>query len=172
MNSILDLANSTPARKTAEDYYRAHTLSITIWPEAWRLAEVEVALVWESVIFGRNTIEEVPEVRGIYALCISVKDSIMPRQLGPIVYFGETSRTLRKRYQEYVKDSEKGAKRPKLQYLFELWSGDLDFCFAPVADPGIDLKQIEKVLNDAALPIFVTNDFSAEIRRIVAVLRT
>ena len=172
MNAILDLANSTPAPKTAADFYRAHTLSITIWPAAWRKAEVLADLDWDWVVFGRDTIEQVPEVRGIYALCISVKNSIMPNQQGPIVYFGETSRTLRKRYREYVRDSEKGAKRPKLQNLFELWSGNLDFFFAPVDDPDIDLRQIEKVLNDAALPIFVTNDFSAEIRRIVAVLRT
>lgn len=172
MNSILDLVNNTPTPKTAEDHYKAHTLSITIWPLAWKNAEVLVDLDWNSVIFGRNTIEQVPEERGIYALCISVKNSIMPNQHGPIVYIGQTSRTLRIRYKEYLRDSEKGAKRPKLQKLFELWPEDLDFCFAPVTDPGIDLVQIEKVLNDAVMPIFVANDFSAEIKRIVAVLRT
>lgn len=65
----------------------------------------------------------------------------------------------------------RGAKRPKFEKLFSLWPADLDFFFASIDDQEYDLKIIEELLNDAVIPLCVTDDFSAEIRRVVPVLR-
>ncbi len=170
MSSLIDFAKKKSEPKTALDFYREHVVNVFVWPDAWREATVANDLNWEKVEFGAETVEAVPEQRGVYAFCICVKNSIMPPH-GVLVYFGETSRTLRTRYKEYVRDSERGAKRPRFENLFRLWSGDLDFFFAPIDDDNCDLRQIEATLNDAVIPHCVTKDFSAEIRSIVPVLR-
>lgn len=170
MSSLIDLAQNKSEPKTVEDYFREHVVNVFVWPEAWRKAETDNALNWGKVEFGAATVNDVPEQRGLYAFCICVKNSIMPPH-GVLVYFGETSRTLRERYKEYVRDCERGAKRPRFQNLFRLWPGDLDFFYAPIEDDDCDLRVIEQTLNDAVIPHCVATDFSAEIRRIVPVLR-
>jgi len=170
LSRLFDLAQRKSVPKTTEDFFREHKLNVFVWPEAWRDARTLPDLNWAKVEFGQDTIPQVPETRGVYAFRICVRGSIVPPH-GVIVYFGETSRTLRKRYKEYVRDCMRGAKRPKFEHLFTLWADDLDFFFAPIEDGTIDLKEIEKELNDAVIPHCVTADFSAEIRRIVPVLR-
>lgn len=170
MSSLFDLAQKKSEPKGPLDFYREHVVNVFVWPDAWRDAAAANALNWEKVEFGAETINEVPEQRGIYAFSICVKNSIMPTH-GVLVYFGETSRTLRTRYKEYVRDSERGSKRPRFENLFRLWPNDLDFFFAPIDDNNCDLRAIERILNDAVIPHCVTKDFSAEIRRMVPVLR-
>jgi len=170
VSRLYDLASKKSEPKTPEDYFREHSFKVFLWPDAWRDANTPEALNWNKVDFGDATIGDVPEQRGVYGFCICVKNSIMPPH-GVLVYFGETSRTLRQRYREYVRDCKRGAKRPKFENLFSLWPGDLDFYFAPINDQNRDLKEIEEELNDAVIPLCVTDDFSAEIRRIVPVLR-
>ena len=170
MSKLFDLAQRKSAPRTPQDFFREHRLNVFVWPDAWRNATTGQALNWGRVDFGSGAINDVPEQGGVYAFCISVKGSIMPPH-GILVYFGETSRTLRKRYKEYLRECHVGAKRPKFENLFNLWPSDLDFFFAPIADDVCCLKEIEKILNDAVIPHCVTDDFSAEIRRIVPVLR-
>lgn len=170
MTNLIDLAAKKNVPKTVEDYFREHKINVYVWPAAWRNATAVHVLKWNRVDFCEATIGDVPEQRGVYAFCVSVKGSIMPPH-GILVYFGETSRTLRIRYAEYIRDCRNGAKRPKFNNLFELWSNDLDFYFAPIDDDACNLNEIEELLNDAVIPCCVTHDFSAEIRRIVPVLR-
>lgn len=170
MSNLLDLVKTKSDTKGAENYFLEHAFKVYLWPEAWQNAKSDYGLRWHKVEFGKATIRDVPYVRGIYAFSICIKNSIMPSH-GVIVYFGETSRPLRERYREYVRDSERGAKRPKFEHLFDLWSTDLDFFFAPIPDPNCNIKLIEAELNDAVIPFCVTKDFSAEIRRIVPILR-
>lgn len=170
MSRLLDLAAKKSEPKTPRHFFHEHSIQVFVWPDAWRDVATAQALNWSKVEFGQHTVDAVPEQRGVYAFCVSVKGSIMPSH-GVLVYFGETSRTLRKRYKEYLRDCRMGAKRPKIDNLFKLWSKDLDFFFAPIDDDVCDLKKIEEALNDAVIPHCVTNDFSAEIRRTIPVLR-
>ena len=96
---------------------------------------------------------------------------IITHPSGSLLHADSQSRTLRKRYKEYVRDCRIGAKRPKFENLFNLWPNDLDFFFAPIEDDTCNLKEIEEALNNSVIPHCVTDDFSAEIRRIVPVLR-
>ena len=170
MSRLFDLVRKKSEPKDVEDYFREHSFTVFLWPTAWRDAQSPEQLHWTRVEFGRAAIEDVPALRGVYAFSICIKDSIMPSH-GVIVYFGETTRTLRDRYREYIRDSERGAKRPKFAELFDLWAEHLDFIFAPIQNPACDLKTIERTLNDGVIPYCVTKDFSAEIRRIVPILR-
>lgn len=170
VSRLIDLAVKKNDPKTHVDFLREHRLNVFVWPDAWRDANVANQLNWEKVEFGINAVNDVPEQRGLYAFRICVKNTILPPH-GVLVYFGETSRTLRQRYKEYVRDSQRGAKRPRFENLFRLWADDLDFFFAPIDDDNCDLRAIEKILSDAVIPHCSINDFSAEIRRIIPVLR-
>ena len=170
MSRLFDLVRRESEPKGVKEYLLEHSFTVFLWPAAWRDAQSAEQLHWTKVNFGRETVEDVPEVRGVYAFAICIKKSIMPSH-GVLVYFGETTRTLRDRYLEYIRDSERGAKRAKFEELFELWADDLDFFFAPIHNAACNLKAIETGLNDAVIPYCVTKDFSAEIRRIVPILR-
>lgn len=170
MQTPLDFAIQEPEPMDTEAYLRQHTLSVVLWPHAWRTADVGPPLEWSRVEFGKDTIADVPTVRGIYALSINIKRTMMP-QHGILVYFGQTSRTLRKRYEEYIRESIRGAKRRRLRRLFARWRSDMDFFYAPIIDTSQDLRTIEMSLNDAVIPYGVVRDFSAEIRDIVEILR-
>ena len=169
MADIIDLANRRSEPKTPLDFWRQHTVRTILWPLAWKDANAERPLNWERVEFSSRNADFVPQTRGVYAFSISIKNSIMPQQ-GAIVYFGETS-SLRRRYGEYIRARDRGPKRIKIGNLFDLWPNDLDFFFASIDDLGCDLESIEKTLNDAVIPHCVTDDFSAEIRRMVQILR-
>ena len=171
MNHSLDLVRDQTEPRTLVDYFSRHSVKTFLWPDAWRNAKSQCDLQWNRVTFGSDTIEDVPEMQGIYAFSICIKNSIMPPH-GVIVYFGETSRTLRERYREYLRDSKRGAKRIIFQLLFEQWPSDLDFLFAALPDTDCDLKLIEMSLNDAVIPFCATRGFSAEIQKIVRILRT
>lgn len=170
MQKSLDFAMQEPEPMDREANFRQHTLPVVLWPHAWRTADVGPPLKWSRVEFGKDTIARVPRVRGIYALSINIKKTVMPEH-GILVYFGQTSRTLRKRYEEYIRESVRGAKRPRLRRLFDCWGSDMDFLYAPLVDNSHDLRTIELSLNDAVIPYGVVKDFSADVRQIVAILR-
>ena len=169
MSDIIDLANRPMEPMGPVDYWRQHTVRTILWPRAWKNAAVSTPLHWGKVEFSADNANLIPRTRGVYAFSISIKASIFPCH-GIIVYFGETS-SLRRRYREYIRDKERGPKRIKMGNLFNLWPDDLDFFFAEIEDPNFDLEQVEETLNDAVIPHCVTNDFSAEVRRLVAILR-
>lgn len=169
MSRLYDIAAAKREVKEPIDYFRAHHLEVYVWPLAWGNAATAQELNWGRVEFGQDTKEDVPEKSGVYAFCVSVKGTIMPSH-GVLVYFGQTY-NLRERYKQYLRDCKIGAKRPKFENLFNLWPDHLDFFFAPIDDTDCDLEEIEAILNDAVIPHCVTRDFSAEVRRMVKILR-
>ena len=136
MSKLIDLVKEKSELKDVQDFFRQHSFKVFLWADAWRKVKTEYALQWNKVEFGKASVNKVPEVRGIYAFSISIKNSVMPSH-GVIVYFGETSRTLRMRYTEYIRDSRHGAKRTKLKNLFDLWVSDLDFFLCSNTGPRL-----------------------------------
>jgi hypothetical protein len=124
-------------------------------------------LAWTTVSFGPKCLSSVISEPGLYAFSIQTPKAGLPPH-SYILYIGQTgakqkTRTLRKRAGEYLKE-EKSAKRRHVWEFLNKWSKHLSFHFAPV-DPEIyDLEDIEKRLNDALLPPYSVNDFSAEIK--------
>ena len=175
MSRLIDLANKKKATKTTVDFLREHSFKVFLWPAAWKDAKVPVPLNWSEVEFTAASRNLIPKEKGIYAFVIEICDSIMPPH-GVIAYIGQTGHesggTLRKRFGEYLRDKGRGSKRPLVEDLFTLWSADLKFCFAEIKDPTVDLHAVECTLNDAVIPRCVVNDFTAEIRSAVKVLRS
>ncbi|HET9637666.1 MAG TPA: hypothetical protein VFP12_00495 [Allosphingosinicella sp.] len=152
--------------------------NVILAPEQWQSFAPLMALEWQAVRFGADTQATVPESRGIYAFIVQFQDhSLLPLALPPhgyVMYCGITGRrgsqrTLRERYGDYLKEQRR-PKRFSLWSMLNKWQNDLFFHFSPIADV-VDLDATEIALNDAIIPPYVTNDFSAEVRALVRVLR-
>ena len=79
------------------------------------------------------------------------------------------TRTLRVRYGDYLRDQ----RRPKRLGIYSMLNNGSDHLFFHYSGvpQAAALDQLETALNDAVIPPYVTNDFSAEIRELVRVLR-
>ncbi len=75
-------------------------------------------------------------------------------------------RTLRNRYGDYLMEQKKH-KRPKIHYMLNKYTDDLQFAYAAFPDPTFNLEALELDLNDAIIPPVVVKDFTAEIRQLV-----
>ena len=128
---------------------------------------------WNSIRFGKNEIQDVPDdQRGLYAFIIGDQRPFLPPH-GYIVYIGisgrDSDRSLRERYEDYFKQSEL-ERRPAVKRMIVTWHRILRFHFAPVADnvPSADLKAMEKRLITAFLPPCCKDDIEAETRAMMA----
>lgn len=169
-----DLAARASKQRKPEDYLRDHSFRVYLWPDLWRGQAGSQPYVWTEVPFRDDSVEVVPAEQGIYAFKIRIRDTIMPDH-SVIVYFGQSGAgsqsNLRTRFRQYLRDRDRGAKRPKFEWLFSNWSDDLMFCFSSLAWAETDLRKLENDLSDAVIPVCSTLDFSAHVRRIVPVLR-
>ena len=152
--------------------------NVILDPKQWRAFQNQAALQWQSVKFEQASLANIPDVRGIYMFVVQFQDhSALPIRFplhGYIMYGGITgdasnARTLRSRFKDYLRD-QKRAKRVQIWLMLNKWKDDIYFHYSPVA-PTVDLGALETDLNDAVIPPYVTNDFSAEVREMVRALR-
>ena len=151
---------------------------VILMPERWRSFQPASPLEWRSVRFAAANRQAVPDQRGIYAFVVQFQDhAALPWTLpqhGYVMYIGITGhvgveRTLRARYGDYLRDQRR-AKRIQIWSMLNKWRNDLFFHYAAV-DDAFDLGAAETAINDAIIPPYVTNDFSAEVRALVRTLR-
>ena len=140
------------------------------WPTPDNLMSFTPAipLNWIKVKFERANRNKVPKTRGIYAFVVLGNHQSLPPH-GFVMYIGQagdsnSARTLNKRYGEYLRE-KKVNKRAGVHYMLSNWSTCIYFCYAEVPSPGINLKRLERSLNDSMIPPFSTNDFSAELKQ-------
>jgi hypothetical protein len=169
-----DLAARANTQRKPEDYLRDHSFRVYLWPKLWRGQTGVGNYAWTEVPFKEDSVETVPAEQGIYAFKIRIRNTIMPDH-SVIVYFGQSGAgsqsNLKTRFRQYLRDRERGAKRPKFAWLFTNWPDDLIFCFSGLDWTESELRKLENDLSDAVIPVCSTLDFSARVRRIVAVLR-
>lgn len=151
---------------------------VVLYPKQWRSFKPVPPLKWESVRFGNAFVQKVPQERGIYAFVVQFQDHARTRLVLPnhgyVLYGGITgdkskTRTLRDRFQDYLHEKKRN-KRVNVNRMLNTWSQDLFFHYAVVGQT-IDLHALELALNDAIIPPFVENDFSATVRPLVKALR-
>ena len=152
---------------------------VVLHPRRWRSFKPANPLTWKSVRFGSGTAQDVPQQRGIYTFVVHFQDYnlgplVLPTH-GYVLYGGITGdrakhRTLRDRFQDYLREKKRG-KRVNVHRMLTTWPQDLFFYYA-VVNQNTDLRALELALNDAIIPPFVENDFSAAIRPLVKALRS
>lgn len=157
-------------------YYKQ---DVILDPARWSGFASPVQLNWRSVRFDAENRNHIPHERGIYAFVVQFQDhqaSPLPLPIhGYVMYAGITGhrsadRTLNDRFGDYLRD-QKRPKRMSIYSMLNKWAGHLFFHFSTVG-PEVQLDTLETTLNDAIIPPYVTNDFTAEVRALVRTLRT
>ena len=148
------------------DELKADMRNFFISPKQWSKSQVKIPLAWQDLRFSQENKKNVPKKRGIYAFIINHQNNHFPSH-GYIMYIGITGaksekRTLNDRFGDYLRD-KKNDKRPRINYMLNKYEDDLVFSYVPIDNQKIDLEQLEKDLNDALLPPFSINDFTANI---------
>ena len=128
-----------------------------------------VVLTWQQTLFKKENTSLVVDKPGVYAFAIQHPKADLPPH-SYVLYIGQSgagkgkkARTLRVRFTEYFREKRK-PKRPLVHYFLNAWDGCLSFYFAPVDPKATKLLDVEIILNDAMMPPFSINDFTAEVR--------
>jgi len=144
---------------------RANEVKFRLVPEQICGFSCGADLEWFVVRFTSSNANSVPDGRGVYAFVVDQTDIGLPPH-GYVMYIGKAGdgrNTLRKRFKSYFQE-KKRIKRPHIHLMLNQWEQVLSFYYAEINAPGIRLTDVEVALNDALLPPFSKNDFSASIR--------
>lgn len=143
---------------------KLHKYGFLLWPQRWKKLTLPLDLQWQIFTFSEDQANNIPASPGVYAFCVEPR--IIPG-LNPcyLIYIGETTRTLRERFREYLREAEDLAGREKLYMALNLYKEYLYFFCAPLPDDVIP-RDIETELLKAFIPPSNTK-FPAEVKRIV-----
>jgi len=135
-----------------------------LYPEHWKdpLNHVQLNLTWHYIEFNRANRNAAPAKKGVY--CFIVKPNT-PNffETNYLFYVGETTRTLRQRFKEYLNDQEgKGKPRPKVHEMLNLYKEYLFFYYAEIPNNN-DVHETEEKLLNTFVPFINTKIPKAKI---------
>jgi hypothetical protein len=149
---------------------KSHAPRFSLDPKRMAKVTLPVALTWQETSFDKKNTALVVDKPGVYAFAIKHPGAGLPPH-SYVLYIGQAgagkgtkARTLRVRFTEYFRDKKK-PKRIHIHYFLNAWEGCLSFYFAPVDPKAAKLLQVESILNDAMMPPFSVNDFTAQVRK-------
>lgn len=145
-----------------QDELSSFTQEFRLWPTAWNTIQDIEDLGWETIKFGEDEIDNLPDSPGIYSFVINPIITNHPNRY--LCYIGKTKRHLKKRLSEYFHESKSPAGRPKIIRVLNKWSGHIEISYLEIEEDQVD--ELEERLNDAFLPPF-QEKFSAEVNKIV-----
>ncbi|GIV87094.1 MAG: hypothetical protein KatS3mg054_1123 [Chloroflexus sp.] len=127
--------------------------SVTNWTDQWRRYNLKNPLSWNTYAFSQASTGRIPDQPGIYAFLIqpNIANNLNASYL---IYIGKTERTLRVRFQEYLREVKNRSGRPKICLLLGLYDGYLSFSCAVVKSNTLPatLNALEKELLKAFIP--------------------
>jgi len=133
-------------------YYRVDRMVLS--PRHWRDCKLQEPLSWTPIPFTKKNASQVPmNKRGVYTFV--VKPGIA--NLGHVsylIYVGKVEKqTFRKRYRQYLKHFQKGAKSNwfHVSTFLHKWQNYLWFCWAPLT-AATTISTTEKRLIAAYIP--------------------
>jgi len=133
------------------DEMMRHTHKMVMLPRLWSsLSLGQTTLSWQLFPFQESSRALVPQQQGVYAFLI-VPDIAGPLQVSYLMYIGETDRTLRQRFGEYLLEAQSDNIRPKLLRILPLYPNHLMFACSTLQS-GIVPKDVETLLIEAFLP--------------------
>jgi len=139
---------------------KLHVRKFFLHPDSWTDPnnQVPINLTWRSLKFIKSNLHKVPNQKGIYCFISKPKTSNF-FETRYLFYIGKTTRTLRTRYNEYLRDLEgKGKPRPKVFEMLNLYDGYLYFYYTPIANNN-DISDIEDKLINTFIP-HINSDIS------------
>lgn len=128
---------------------KLHIRKFLLYPKFWEDSSNHFMnkLNWKRKKFLHSNKSKIPIQKGIY--CFVLKPTV-PNffETRYLLYHGQTSRTLRKRFEEYLDDQKgKGKPRPKVFEMLNLYKNYLYFYFAEITSSTLIDEAEEKFLN-------------------------
>jgi hypothetical protein len=149
-----------------QDALKAHEHQFYLYPRYWHeCADVQIAC-WNMIKLNGSERLEVPEEPGIYTLLVQPGIALHPA-CSYLMYVGK-SKSLRRRFGEYLNESRRETGRPKIVRLLNKYPDHLWFCYTLIEDEALD------VVEDALIAAYVppANDqMPAEVRGAVGAFR-
>lgn len=134
----------------AVDEMTRHSHQMIMVPRRWSSLSVQATLSWSVFPFNDGSRSLIPDQQGVYAFLI-VPGVAGDLNASYLMYIGETGRTLRERFGEYLVEARSDKIRPKLLRILPLYPDHLVFACAPLP-ASIAPKDVESALIEALLP--------------------
>ena len=145
----------------AVDEMMRHSHEMIMLPRLWSSLSLQQSLSWSTFPFNDSSRSLIPDQQGVYAFLILPK--IGDLNVSYLMYIGETCRTLRERFGEYLLEARSDKIRPKLLRILPLYPDHLVFSCAPLPTDIVP-KNVESALINAFLPPG-NDDVPATVRR-------
>jgi hypothetical protein len=126
-----------------------HSHKMIMVPSLWS-ALTTPSLSWTAYPFKDASQSQVPAQPGVYAFLI-VPNAAGDLNVSYLMYIGETGRTLRQRFSEYLREARSERIRPKLLRIMALYPDHLFFACAPLPS-NVSPRDVEAALLEAFLP--------------------
>jgi hypothetical protein len=146
----------------AVDEMMRHSHEMIMLPRLWSSLSLQQTLSWSTFQFNDSSRSLIPDQQGVYAFLILPKIG-GDLNVSYLMYIGETSRTLRERFGEYLLEARSDKIRPKLLRILPLYPDHLAFACAPLPTDIVP-KDVESALISAFLPPG-NDDVPATVRR-------
>lgn len=152
------------------DQLSRRTFPVAPFPARWKQIASTHKLKWRSVPFTKAAKTKIPRKKGIYCFWIGHRRKSIP-QVGYPLYVGvaglprtqSSTRSLQDRYGDYLREKDREGGRRKVRRMLKAFDGELTFICAVTNISAARLKKMEISFNDALMPYFSSNDFSAEM---------
>lgn len=142
--------NWEPVDKIKGGYIKHFLLHPPFWSEPNN--SINNPLLWKSYKFRQSNKTKIPNLKGVYCFVVQpkVKNFFQTKYL---FYVGQTTRTLRIRYNEYIEEYQGNRKsRIKVKEMLDKFGSDyLHFYFVSIPNNS-DIHEIEQKLIDTFIP--------------------
>lgn len=132
-------------------------------PARWVAFHSANALTWDEIPFNAQSLQTVPQVQGVYCFVVGPPPTSLPSVRYPM-YVGQTKRTLRQRFQEYLRERDDPAGRYHVRKFLNVFDGELTFMCAQFSGTYQALVRMERDVMDAVMPAYSDRGYSAEVR--------
>jgi hypothetical protein len=148
--------------------------NIVMAPKYWKKFPGDIHLNWKHEPFGTAHIDSIPDNQyGVYSFVIGGGISGHPA-CGCLLYVGKAAdQSFKNRYAQYLKERKRRRRTDRIKVAWALtqWDGHISFYYAPVPNADANaIDRIESELLKALLPP-LNEQFPAEVRDKVKILR-
>ena len=145
-----------------QDDLVSHAHRFFLWPRAWLGFANNIPLAWQLNRLATVEAPNVPASPGVYSLLVRPEIADHPA-CSYLMYVGKT-RSLRRRFREYLLREKQETGRPKIFRLLMKYPDHVWFCFANTPLDAID--ELEDALIRAYMPP-MNDQFPVEVRRVI-----
>jgi hypothetical protein len=148
-----------------EDLLTNEARKITCAPyrTRWIQFNSDYQLAWNYGEFNRQSHQSVPDFPGVYCFFVGHPGPSLP-PVGYPLYAGQTERTLYIRYGDYLREKDSKFGRAHVRKFLNVFWGEVLFAFAVFSGDRDQVITLERRLNDALMPAYSRNDFSADTK--------